>query len=227
MDKDVLSLQQNEDGDISPIFAFDQVPAQPGIFPGLVDEEPTPQAIADVACSALDGLYERWYTGDLKEKEKLSVVETGWLAIYQIERERGRDFRVAALIAWKSWPGEKWPANQQDLAKMLGMKSDRRFYVWRNEDPTIDEEINLIWERMMADQVKEVDSVNLQVAKLADYKATQERRLFYQRRGLLEGETPVRVNINNIQNLSEAELDKLINAGKVLEGKFEVTDDGE
>jgi len=110
---------------------------------------------------------------------------------------------------------------------MLGMKSDRRFYVWRNEDPTIDEEINLIWERMMADQVKEVDSVNLQVAKLADYKATQERRLFYQRRGLLEGETPVRVNINNIQNLSEAELDKLINAGKVLEGKFEVTDDGE
>jgi len=201
---------------------LEAVPNQASLMPDIVDHaDPTPQAIEEAASRALDGLYQRWYKMELADKEEINVTNLGWMAIYHNLVEMGWENRKAALIAWKAYPGDKWPATQQEFAKLLGMKSDRRFYVWRQEDPTIDIQIETIWQQMVKDQIKEVDAVNLKVAKEADYKATQERRLFYQRHGVLQEDGPrIAVQINNVQNLPEAELDKLIAAGQgLLKGK--------
>ncbi len=65
-----------------------------------------------------------------------------WWADYLELRVEGWDWRKAAYIAWASSPGlDRWPENQEELAKLLGLKSDRVLRKWREKDKTIDERV--------------------------------------------------------------------------------------
>ena len=194
---------------------------QMSMIPG-VEAKITPQEVEEKARLALSAHYEKWFTG-IQPFENVSVDQAGWFAIYQIlVEEKGRPWRQAAYMAWKAWPGDKWPESQQEMAKILGLTSDRQFYTWRAKDPSIDEQIQLLWDQLVKDQVMEVDRASLIVAMERDYKATQERRLFYQRHGILDQETTVRIRLDDVSQLSDAELQKLIESqANTVEGEVE------
>lgn len=65
-----------------------------------------------------------------------------WWNDYLTLRTEGWDWRKAAYIAWASSPGfDRWPENQEELAKLIGLRSDRVLRKWREKDPTIDERV--------------------------------------------------------------------------------------
>lgn len=68
-----------------------------------------------------------------------------WLDDYFMLREKGWPFRQAAYIAWASTPSDdRAPKTQQELAKMLGLTSDRAISTWRRKNPAILETIALM-----------------------------------------------------------------------------------
>lgn len=68
-----------------------------------------------------------------------------WLNDYFMLREKGWPFRQAAYIAWASTPSDsRSPKTQQELAKMLGLTSDRAISTWRRKNPAILETIALM-----------------------------------------------------------------------------------
>ncbi len=74
------------------------------------------------------------------------VVESGkpapWLDEYFALRDKGWPWRQAAYIAWASTPSDKRdPKTQQELAKQLGLTSDRAISTWRKRNPAILETI--------------------------------------------------------------------------------------
>src|SRR5574340_577052 len=67
-----------------------------------------------------------------------------WLEDYLRLREGGWPWRQSAFIAWSSQPhGRRVPSKQDDLARMLGLTSDRAFSTWRKKNPAIDETISV------------------------------------------------------------------------------------
>jgi hypothetical protein len=203
-----------------------EFPRQTSLIPGI-ETERTPQEISLQAKTALDKKYQRWFDGKLVEDEQLGVEELGWFAIYEIQLAKGWDWRKAVLIAWHAWPKEKHPKTQNELAKMCGLTSDRQFYKWRNQDPMINKEIQMIWNLLVEDEIREVDRANMEVAKTRDYKAAPDRRLFFLRHKLLEEAPTVQVNMNNVSKMSDAQLMTLSSSKEVVEGIFEEQSDVE
>jgi hypothetical protein len=68
-----------------------------------------------------------------------------WLNDYFMLRDKGWPFRQAAYIAWASTPSDaRMPKTQQELATVLGLKSDRVISTWRKRNPAILETIALM-----------------------------------------------------------------------------------
>jgi hypothetical protein len=68
-----------------------------------------------------------------------------WLHDYFMLLDKGWPFRQAAYIAWASTPSNaRTPKTQQELAGMLGLKSDRAISTWRKRNPAILETIALM-----------------------------------------------------------------------------------
>lgn len=65
----------------------------------------------------------------------------GWYQEY-VELSQRFAWRLAAYIAWAASPVKgRAPATQQELARALGLKTDRTIRQWKEKDPTIDQEI--------------------------------------------------------------------------------------
>jgi len=65
----------------------------------------------------------------------------GWYQEY-VELSQRFAWRLAAYIAWAASPVKgRAPATQQELARALGLKTDRTIRQWKEKDPTIDKEI--------------------------------------------------------------------------------------
>lgn len=65
-----------------------------------------------------------------------------WLDDYYMLRDKGWPWRQAAYIAWASTPTEaRQPKTQQELARQLGLTSDRAISTWRRRNPAILETI--------------------------------------------------------------------------------------
>ncbi len=68
-----------------------------------------------------------------------------WLHDYFMLKDKGWPFRQAAYIAWASTPSDaRNPKTQQELAAMLGLRSDRAISTWRKNNPAILETIALM-----------------------------------------------------------------------------------
>lgn len=65
-----------------------------------------------------------------------------WMDDYYYLREKGWPWRQAAYIAWASTPSDqRIPKTQQELARKLGLTSDRAISTWRRRNPMILETI--------------------------------------------------------------------------------------
>ena len=177
-----------------------------------------PDKVESIALAAFEELRGRWISGDLRE-ESLDLENMGWMALYPVVlAERPRDeksrWRKAAYIAWESWPGERWPATKELFARRIGLRSGRQLYQWRTKDRTINEQIEALWKALITDEVRSVDRVGLKVAKEASYRNTQERRLFYQRQGVMAEDNTLLVRAElDPRAMDEEQLNEWIRAG--------------
>lgn len=103
-----------------------------------------------------------------------------WWDEYQRLRAEGFTFREAMVMAWASQPGpEKWPGKTQaDIAKVLGC-SARTVHSILNK-PAVREylerpAIDVLW----AYRNQALHTLG-EMATLRDYKANQDRKLFFQ-----------------------------------------------
>lgn len=113
------------------------------------------------------------------------VLGATWWDDYHELRNEGWDWRKAVYIAWAASPViGRWPATQGELATVcLGMTSDRVIRKWKANEPGIEERIVLMQaEPLMAHRRDVIDAL-VEVARQADPKSHQDRKLFLEMTG--------------------------------------------
>lgn len=79
-----------------------------------------------------------------EERTDRGLAGYGWYQEY-VELSQRFAWRLAAYIAWAASPVKgRAPATQQELARALGLKTDRTIRQWKEKDPTIDKEIEAL-----------------------------------------------------------------------------------
>lgn len=149
----------------------------------------------------------------------------GWLELYQqLLQERrpeldrhghptGRtrprwDWRKALYIAWSATPRERrWPKFEKDLASLLGLSDTGTIRHWREKDPEIEERIARLPAQMLLDHVGDVFDALVAVAKTADPKAHQDRKLFLEMTANYQPSNALAVSMTPISYIEVAEDD--------------------
>ena len=118
---------------------------QPRLFAGGADDSRSQKDAANSENSVLgegDGGAARPETSPYGSGEGLAGYL--WYQEYVTLTERF-PWRLAAYIAWAASPVKgRAPATQQELARALGLKTDRTIRQWKEKDPTIDKEIEAL-----------------------------------------------------------------------------------
>lgn len=216
-----------EQSSLLPLGKFTEREAGQPLMPDEV------RRIEAAALSAFGDLRARWMRGELPE-DNMSLDEMGWMALYpMVLKERPANeksrWRKAAYVAWEAWPGERWPRTKEEFARKIGLRSSRQLYIWRSKDRTISEQIEVLWQALMSDEVRAVDRAGLAVAKEKSYRATGDRRLFYQRTGVMAEDNTLLVRHElDPRNMTDEELAEWIEAGgeEVVDGEFSEQDGG-
>ncbi len=124
-------------------------------------------------------------------------------------------WRVAVYMAWLAQPKPRWPETQMELAKMLGLSSDRQFSVWRAKNPAIDAMVQDVRFGMIFERLGDVINAGLDVASIPDYKSKGDRELIYKLAGVLNDKIETNIlNAVGVVDLSQLSFeDKLRMAG--------------
>lgn len=133
-------------------------------------------------------------------KEKLNEGEMpSWAEKYHELLNSNIPWKIAAFIAWSVViKTHRWPATQEELAReVLGLTSDRRITEWRRKYPYIDQMIADLQVQEYFVYIPGSIKASGEVASIADYKSTAERRLLWEATGLIEKNTKVTVEGNN------------------------------
>jgi len=108
-----------------------------------------------------------------------------WYEDYMKLREQGWPWRVATYIAWAASPKqERWPRTVQHLAtEVLGLMGPRAIYTWREKYPTIDTAVAMMQAQPLLEHRRDVFEALINVAREADYKSHNDRKLFLEMTG--------------------------------------------
>jgi hypothetical protein len=111
-----------------------------------------------------------------------------WAETYHRMLQSGftKSWRIAAYIAWATMPKEfRWPKTQNELAReVLGLTSDRAIATWRkNYYPAIDQMIADLQAQDLLEWRPGAFRATGLVVSDPSYRATPERRLFYEMTG--------------------------------------------
>jgi len=119
------------------------------------------------------------------EFEELPKDGAAWHADYLDLRQHGWPWRVAAYIAWASSPKiDRKPATIAELAsKVLGLRSPRVIYTWRQKYPSLDAVVAMMQAKPLFAHRRDVFSALVQVASEPDYKGHNDRKLFFEMTG--------------------------------------------
>lgn len=95
------------------------------------------------------------------------------------------DWRKALYIAWSCVPtAQRWPKYEYELASdFLGLTNTRTIREWKLKDPEMDDRIAAGPKRLLLGHVADVLEALVLVAKTADAKAHQDRKLFLELTG--------------------------------------------
>jgi len=120
-------------------------------------------------------------------------------------------WRVAAFIAWSTVPkGRRYPRTQEELAvQVLGLTSDRRITEWRRKYPYIDQMIASLQTAALLDFIPGAIQASGEVASDPTYRATQERRLFFEATGIIEKSSKVSIEDPQLVSTGRKMLEKL------------------
>lgn len=101
-----------------------------------------------------------------------------WHGEYLILKERYPDKRVAAYIAWAAAPVVKrQPGKLIDLARLLGLKTDRTIRQWREKDETIDQTVKELQTAPLAHYRRDIYQALIASALLEGSGGHADRRL--------------------------------------------------
>lgn len=119
------------------------------------------------------------------EFEELQKSGDAWHSEYLQLREHGWPWRVAAYIAWASAPKiDRKPATIAELAaKVLGLRSPRVIYTWRQKYPSLDAVVAMMQAKPLFEHRRDVFSALVKVASDPDYKGHNDRKLFFEMTG--------------------------------------------
>lgn len=118
-----------------------------------------------------------------------------WAERYQELMLSNVPWKVAAFVAWSTIPKyRRWPKTQEELAvQVLGLTSDRRITEWRRKYPSIDQMIASLQTAALLDYIPGAIQASGIVASEPTYRATGERRLFFEATGIIENKSKVQV----------------------------------
>lgn len=152
--------------------------------------------------------------------------EGGWWEEYLRLREQGWPWRVAAFIGWAASPkARRWPGSVGELAReVLGLKGPRAIYTWRRKFPSIDATVAMLQAAPLFEHRRDVLNALVEMARQADYKAFNDRKLFLEMVGDYVPKSKLAVGLrakNDLGELSDAELDALLGEDNGLTTDFE------
>lgn len=154
----------------------------------------------------------------------------GWFREYVRLREQGWPWRVGAYMAWAASPkNRRWPESIQDLAtKVLGLKGPRVIYQWRHKYPAIDAVVAMMQAAPLFEHRRDVLEALVTMARTADYKSFNDRKLFLEMVGdyVPKSQVGVGVSARDLSELSDEELDGLlgVNIPASERGELHITD---
>lgn len=117
-----------------------------------------------------------------EKDDKGNHVKPYWLdhAISLHEGKLHFPFRAAVLAAWLCTPRKyRYPKTQDELAKLLGLTSDRQFTVWMAHNPQIKAVLHDAWRERAVDHLYDSMDAMFEVAATADYKGRGDRELHF------------------------------------------------
>jgi hypothetical protein len=151
----------------------------------------------------------------------------GWWDDYAHLRNEGFTWRVAAYIAWASSPVQRrWPATLKELAGVLGLKSDKVIYKWRNLYPEIEERVISFRAEALMLYRRDVINALIDVASTPIPEGHQDRKLYFEmvgdyrpRAGLAitganDGPLELNVHDDDINTAIERELARVADRGQ-------------
>lgn len=136
-------------------------------LPEAEDGIPREQALvrAEAARKALEELYGK-------------VGAPRWLDEYLELTKGGWPWRVAVYIAWASTPRTgRDPKTQDELARLVGLNSDRAISTWRKRNPAIDEMVRVMQAIPLFKHRAEIFTALAAVAVRPEYKSHNDRKL--------------------------------------------------
>lgn len=137
--------------------------------------------------------------------------KTHWLREYEKLIQMGWPWRVATYIAWAATPKDlRWPETLNDLAtKVLGLTSARTVHHWRQKYPTINQVVAMMQASVLWEHRADVLHALAKMAKEADYKAFNDRKLFLEMTGdyVPRSQLAVRdARAKDVEGMTDAEL---------------------
>lgn len=113
-----------------------------------------------------------------REDAQMSAVPA-YYEVFLDLRDGGWPPRIAAYIAWASSPRQnRWPKTQDELARLLGLTSDRQFTKWRRANKAIDDLIAKLQIEPLLKHRADVFNALIESASTPDYKNQPDRKLF-------------------------------------------------
>lgn len=89
-------------------------------------------------------------------------------------------FRAAVLAAWLCTPKKyRYPKTQDELARLLGLTSDRQFTIWMAKNPQIKGVVHSFWKERALDRLSDSMEAMFEVAAQPDYKGRGDRELHF------------------------------------------------
>lgn len=115
-----------------------------------------------------------------EKDEKGNHIKPYWMdqAISLHEGKMRFPFRAAVLAAWLCTPKKyRYPKTQDELAKLLGLTSDRQFTVWMARNPQIRAVLHGAWKEQAVDRLYDTLDAMYEVAATPNYKGKGDREL--------------------------------------------------
>lgn len=120
-------------------------------------------------------------------------------------------FRIALYITWMTIPRKyRWPETQEELAtQLMGLTSDRQISEWRRKYPYIDQMIADLQSEEMLEMRPGAFAAMAEVVQDPSYRATGERRLYFELMRDLESKVKVEMPGSGVGKDMLAALDKV------------------
>lgn len=127
------------------------------------------------------------------------------VAEYERLIAQGWGWRKALYIAWAKLPIQaRWPRSQQDLAEVMGLRSDRTIRHWRERNPGIDLLVSQAVVGRVSERTADILSKSFQVAMGEGYKGFNDRRMLLEIDGVYKPKQDLEVTTHvNADQMAE------------------------